>query len=210
MFSYRSRVVAPVAALTAGTLLGILGPLLLTTGGSAGRVASLVLSAGWSWAALAFCVGLARNSRTESVVLAPAALVAAVIAYYATKLRQGQFLAADLNDPTGRTTQVDWSGFLSKTVFWCIVACALGALLGLAGNLARRHGLRGLPFRLLIPLVAVVDTSQRLRFDAPLQGSVATTTWSVIRLVAVAVILAVAGHAVISSRSRPSAGQARR
>ena len=66
-----------MAALTAGAALGILAALLATTGGSVGHVADLVLAAGWAWAALTFCVGLARNRRMESVVLASASLITA-------------------------------------------------------------------------------------------------------------------------------------
>lgn len=207
MSSLRSHILAPVAALTVGAMLGILAPLLGTVGGSIGNAASLVLSAGWTWAALAFCVGLARKARMESVILASASLLVAVIAYYVTKLSHGEFLTADLNDPSGGATHVDWYGFLSKTVVWCIVACILGSLFGLAGNLARNRGLRGLPFRVLVPLVAIVDTSQRLQFDAPLQGPVAATTWTVIRLIAVAAILVLV---VITRWAWPSAKQVQR
>ncbi|WP_374223115.1 hypothetical protein [Streptomyces sp. FH025] len=205
MLSSRSRAVATVAALAAGAVLGILGPLLSAAGGSAGQAAGLVLSAGWAWAALAFGVGSARKSRVESVVLAFASLVVAVIAYYLTKLCQGEFRKVDLSDPTGGTTQIDWFGFSSKALVWCIFALLLGSLLGLVGNLARNHGLRGLPFRAVVPLVAIVDTSQRLDVDAPLQGAVATATWTVIRVLAAAAILALIGHTVLTRRSRPSA-----
>jgi hypothetical protein len=203
------HLVPTVAALTAGALLGILAPLLGSGGSSASHVAGVVLSAGWAWAALAFCVGRARKSKTESVVLALASLTTAVVAYYVTKLCQGDFLAADLSDPSGRTTQVDWNAFLSKTVVWCVFAWFLGSLLGLAGNLARNQGIRGLPFRVLVPVVAVVDTSQRLQFDAPLQGSAAEVTWNVVRFMAVAAVLALVGHAVITRRSRASATRTR-
>jgi hypothetical protein len=198
-----------MAALTAGATLGILSALLDTVGGSVVHAAYLVLAAGWAWAALAFCVGLARNRRLESVTLASASLLTAVITYYLTKLGQGEFLTADVNDPSGRT-QVFWYGFWSKTVLWCIVACVIGPLLGLAGNLARNHGLRGLPFRALVPLVAIVDTSQRLEFDASPQGPVAATTWSVIRLVAVAVVVVLVGHTMTTWWPRRSARWARR
>ncbi|MBV7698376.1 DUF6518 family protein [Streptomyces sp. TRM70350] len=206
MFSSRSFILALVAALTAGTAIGVLAPLLQTPDVLAAHVAHLVLAAGWSWGALAFCVGLARKSRIESAVLAPASLIAGVIVYYVTKLEQGQFLAADLDDPS-KATHVYWAGFLSKTIFWCAAACVLGLILGLAGNLARNRGLRGLPFRVLIPLVVIVETSQRLRFEAPLQGAVASTTWSVARLVAVAVLIVLIADTVINLRLRRSAGQ---
>jgi hypothetical protein len=128
-----------------------------------------------------------------------------VITYYLVKLGQGDFPKADVHDPSGRT-QVSWYTFWSMTVVWCIVACIAGPLLGLAGHLARNHGLRGLPFRALVPLVAIVDTSQRLVFDASPQGRVAATTWSVIRLVAVAAVIVLVGHTVTTWRSRRSAG----
>ena len=141
----------------------------------------------------------------ESVTLASASLLTAVITYYLTKLGRGDFLIADVNDPSGRT-QVFWYSFGSMTLGWGILACIFGPLLGLAGNLARNHGLRGLPFRALVPLVAIVDTSQRLEFDAPLDGPVAATTWSVIRLVAVAVVVVLVGQTVTTWWSRRSAG----
>ncbi len=183
-----------IAALTAGAMLGILAALLLAVDGSVGHAVYLVLAAGWSWAALAFCIGLARNRRMESAILASASLLTAVITYYLAKLGHGDFLTADVNDPSGRTRMISWYEFWSVTVSWCIAACVAGPLLGLAGNMARNHGFRSLPFRVLVPLVAIVDTSQRLKFDAPMQGSVAVTTWSVIRLVAVAIVVALIGH----------------
>ncbi|MBG0853642.1 hypothetical protein I2W78_17760 [Streptomyces spinoverrucosus] len=206
MFSSRSFILAPAAALTAGAALGVLAPLLEMSDAPAGHMAHLVLAAGWSWAALAFCVGLARKSRIESAVLAPASLIAAVITYYATKLERGKFLAADLSNPS-QGAQLYWDGFSSKTVFWCAAAATLGALLGLAGNLARNRGIQGLPFRTLVPLIAFIETSERLRVEASLQGAVAGATWSVTRLVAVTVFVVLVGQTVINLRPRASAGQ---
>lgn len=113
----RSRIRAPMAALSAGATLGVLAPLLATVGGTISHAAGLVLAAGWVWAALAFCVGLARKSRVESVILATAVLLTAVIAYYLTKLGQGEFLTADLNERSGGI-QVSWANFLSNTAIW--------------------------------------------------------------------------------------------
>ncbi|MGJ3560876.1 hypothetical protein ACR6C2_30460 [Streptomyces sp. INA 01156] len=87
--------------MTVGVVVGVLGPLLIDVTHPVGHAVHLVLSAGWSWAALAFCVGLARKSRGEAVLLATASLVTAVIAYYLTKLGQGTYLTVDLDDPTG-------------------------------------------------------------------------------------------------------------
>jgi hypothetical protein len=188
-------------ALALGAAVGILGPLLGAAGTAAGHMASLVLSAGWAWAALAFCVGLARESRLASAVLGVASLVVAVVAYYATKLGQGEFRASDISDRSGGTIYVNWHGFLSMTAIWCVVACVLGALLGLAGNLARNRGVRGLPFRLVVPLVAIVETSQRLHFEAEMQGSAVVTTWTVIRVLAGAGILVLVVMTWLAARS---------
>ncbi|MGW5676039.1 DUF6518 family protein [Streptomyces sp. NPDC003860] len=198
-----------MTALAAGATLGVLAPLLAAVSGSVSHAAHLVLAAGWTWAALAFCVGLSRKSRIESVVLASVSLLAAVIAYYLVKLGQGEFLTADLNDLSGGATQVSWASFLSKTLTWGVAACFFGPILGLAGNLARNRGFRGLPFRVLVPLVAIIETSERLRVEAPLQGPVVDATWSVILIVAAAIFAVLVGHTVITRWPRPSAGQTR-
>ncbi|KUL33893.1 hypothetical protein ADL22_32115 [Streptomyces sp. NRRL F-4489] len=205
-----SRVGAAVAALAAGAVIGALAPLLDGFAGPAGHAAHLVLDAGWSWAALAFCVGLARRSRIESAVLAWLSLPAAVTAYYLTKLAQGAYVTVDLADPAGGTPHADWPGALSKIAVWCVAACLFGPLCGLAGNLARNAGFRGLPFRVLVPLVAIAETTMRLRYEAALQAPATGVTWSVIRLVAVGAIVLLAGCAVVARRSGVQAGPAPR
>ncbi|MEV4440330.1 DUF6518 family protein [Streptomyces sp. NPDC049577] len=208
MLSSRSRVLAPVAALVFGAIVGMLGPLLLSVDGPVAHVGNLVLAAGWAWAAMAFFVGLGRKSRIESAILAPASLVAGVIAYYVVEAVQGKFRMSDLRFPGG-VTKFDWNGFISMMGVWSLAACVFGPLLGLAGNLARNRGLRGLPYRLVIPLVAIVDTSIRLHSDAPLEGATSTATWSVIRLLAVAAIIVLVGHATITGWFRSSTRQSR-
>lgn len=205
MFSSRFFILTPVLALASGATLGVLAPLLGMTDAAAGHVAHLLLSAGWSWAALAFFVGLACESRIVSAVLAPASLVVGVIAYYATKLRQ----AANLND-SARGVSADWDGILSKTVFWGGAACVLGLILGVAGNLARNHGIRGLAFRLLIPVTAFVEMSERLRLEASLQGGVVSATWSTVRVVAAVVFVFLVGQAVVRWLPRRPAKQRER
>ncbi|MEU8435958.1 hypothetical protein AB0F18_24195 [Streptomyces sp. NPDC029216] len=209
MLLSRSRILAPVAAPAAGATFGALAPLLGTVGNPAGHAAHLVLSAGWAWAALAFCVGLTRRSKAESVLLAAATLLVAVLAYYLVKLGQGEYLTADLNDPSGGTGQVSWGSFLSKTFVWGLAACLAGPALGWAGNMARNSGFRGLPFRLLVPLIALIESTQRLRVEAALQGAVAGTTWNAVRLVAAAVIIALVAHTLLTRRPRTSTGRAR-
>lgn len=81
-------------------------------------------------------------------------------------------------------------------------------MLGPAGNLARNPGLRGLPFRVLVPLLAVVEMSERLRVESPLQGSVVGATWTVVRMAALSALVALAGRAVMTWRRRPVTGQA--
>lgn len=198
----RSRTLAYVATLVMATTLGVLAPLLVDVGGPVIHATHLILSAGCTWAALAFCAGLGRSRKIDSAVVATIALLAAVIAYYLTKLGQGEFITADLSDPTGRTTQTSWASFFSNSAIWCIAACFFGPILGLAGNLARQHGFRGLLFRAVIPAMAIIETSERIRVEASLQGDVADTTWSAIRLLAVAVLIVLVGKTVITSRSR--------
>lgn len=152
----------------------------------------LVVNEAWPWSALAFCVGLACASRVASAALAAASLVAAVVAYYAVD---------------AHTT---WGGVLSATLAWGAVALVAGPILGLLGNLARMRGLRGLTFRLVIPLLAVVETSARLQAEVSVQGPVGETAWTITRLAAVAACLALAAYTVLINRrhrGRPSDGQ---
>ncbi|WP_095936634.1 DUF6518 family protein [Streptomyces sp. Tue6028] len=188
MFSSRSFILAPVAALAAGAALGVLTRLLETNTSTAGRSAYLVLNEAWPWSALAFCAGLACASRVASAAVAAASLAAAVTAYYAVH------------------EQTTWAGALSATLAWGAVALAVGPILGLAGNLARKRGLRGLPFRLMIPLLAVVETSARLRAEVSVQGPVGETAWSITRLAAVAACLALAAHTMLINRRHRSEG----
>ncbi|SMF58469.1 hypothetical protein [Streptomyces sp. Amel2xC10] len=210
MFSSRSSVLASLASLLAGVTLGVLAPLLEAADASALHVAHLVLAAGWSWAALAFVVGTSCESRVKSAVLAPASLAAGVIAYYVTKLERGGFLEwVNVDDPS-QGTQIYWAGFLSKTLFWSVVAIVLGTFLGLAGNLARNRGIRGLPFQVVIPLVAIAETSMRLRTEASLQGELAGETWNATRFVAVASVIILVGHVMTARWFRTSVWQERR
>jgi hypothetical protein len=146
----------------------------------------LVLNEAWPWSALAFCVGLACASRVASAALAAVSLAAAVTAYYAVHML---------------TT---WAGLLSATVAWGVVALVTGPVLGLAGNLARKRGLCGLPFRLMIPLLAVVETSARLRAEVSVQGPVGETAWTITCLAAVAACAVLVAHTVLINRRRRS------
>jgi hypothetical protein len=198
----RSACLSFAAALIAGVALGVSAPLLGAIEFPVINSLHLVLSAGWVWAALAYCVGFSLRSRIRSAIVAGSALTAAVVAYYVTKLIQGEYREwVNLDDPS-QGTHIYWAGFLSKTLFWGAAAVALGLLLGLAGNLGRNAGRRGLAFRVLIPLVAIAETSMRLSFEASSQGSVASMTWNVTRLVAAAVIFVLAVQQVRARSDR--------
>ncbi|WP_162689096.1 hypothetical protein [Streptomyces sp. ICC1] len=156
-------------------------------GGALGQVVHLLARAGWSWAAFAFAVGWVCRSWRRAVWLAPAALTVAVTAYYLVKMAQGEFRAFDMTvgyyeqpDPL----PIDWAGFLSKAVAWWVAAVTFGPLLGWAGTLARRPHLSGLAFRLLVPLIAIVDMTVRLPGSRELDGAVAIDTWSTVRIAA--------------------------
>ncbi|MFJ8200022.1 DUF6518 family protein [Streptomyces sp. NPDC096152] len=186
MFSPRSWILTSAAALAVGAALGSLTRLLEANASTGVRAAYLVLNEAWPWSALAFCAGLACASRIASAALAAVSLAAAVAAYYAVDAHAA------------------WAGFLPATLAWGAVALVVGPFLGLAGNLARKPGLGGLPFRLMIPLLAVVETSARLRAEVSLQGSVGETAWTITRLAAVAVCLALAAHTVLINRRHRS------
>ncbi|WP_161356400.1 hypothetical protein [Streptomyces sp. SID3343] len=192
---------APISAVVTGTIVGILGPSLVSSGGQAGHVVHIVLSVGWSWAALAFSVGMLGTSKMQSAGAAVVSLVVAVLAYYLTKANQGHFEKLDISDHTGQTTYFAWGDFWSLTVTWWVFACLLGPILGWAGN-ASVHGPYRLAARLLVPFVAVVESSMRLSSEAPLQGSLVATTWSVTGAVAATAILVLASQAVLGYRRR--------
>ncbi len=204
----RSPLLPLTSAAAAGVVVGASGPLLLGKGGPVGEVAHLTLSAGWSWAALSFFAGMAGKSKAQSAALGVIPLIFAVVAYYLTKASQGDFLQADLSDHTGRTMHTAWGDFLSMTAVWCFFACILGPALGIAGHLSRNGPYR-LPFRLLVPLVAIVETSMRLGNEAPLQGGFVAATWSVTRVLMVVAVIALVGEAAFSKWRTRSVEQVR-
>ncbi|MFF6908805.1 hypothetical protein ACFY9Q_23080 [Streptomyces sp. NPDC012389] len=184
-------------AVGTGVVVGAAGPLLLTTGGKAGDVAHLTLSAGWSWAALAFLIGMLGKTKLQSASAGTTALICAVLAYYLTKASQGEYVSADLNDTTGQTTYFDWGGFLLKLFLWFFFGFLLGPLLGIAAHLSLRSRFRHV-LQLPVPLVALVETSMRLQNEAGMQGDIATATWTVTRVaamigIAILVVLSVFG-----------------
>ncbi|MFE7708555.1 hypothetical protein ACFU6I_22785 [Streptomyces sp. NPDC057486] len=159
---------------------------------------ALVFSGGWSWACFAFLVGNFRRSKIESALLASSALAIGVVVYYLFKfLSPAAPIGMDIAGASGE-------GLTSRILVWGIAAFAFGAPAGLAGNLARTPGIAGLPFRLLVPLIAFIETSQRLNVEADSQGLIVAITWNAIRVVAVLFAVALVGHTVWSWRARRS------
>jgi hypothetical protein len=113
-------------------------------------------------------------------------LITAVFAYYATKANQE---GSSLNDS------------LSRAIFWSLAAALTGAFLGVIGNLARDQGIAGLFFRAFVPVIAIVETSQRLHAEASSQGHLAGDTWNFIRIAAVVALIALIGYTVLEWRS---------
>lgn len=103
----------------------------------ASKVLSLLLDAGWSWAALAVAVGWAAGSRVRGALGGLLALVAATVSYYVTD--------AYLWDAG------------TDMIVWLVVGLPLGLILGTVGALVRRPGLTGLIAALIVPVGAAVQ-----------------------------------------------------
>ncbi|MFD5780734.1 hypothetical protein [Streptomyces sp. NPDC126933] len=194
----------PVAvALGLGAALGVIGPLAGKFDNPICHAVALVFSGGWSWACFAFLVGYSRRSKIESALLPSSALAIGVVVYYLFK-----FLSPAA--PIGRVISGgSGEGLASSILVWGIAAFAFGAPVGLVGNLARTPGIAGLPFRLLVPLIAFIETSERLSTEADSQGLIVAITWNAIRVVTAVVAVAPVGHTVWSWRARRSRPKAR-
>lgn len=196
-----ARGVSLAAPLGAGLLLGLLGPLAGKWDNPAGVVLDVIFSGGWPWACYAFLVGYTRRSKIESAILAPFGLVIAVVTYYL-------FKDLILTTAVPGEFQPSGGGSLSRIFAWGVPAFIFGVPLGLLGNVARVPGVGGLFFRLLIPLVAFYETSERLANESRGPGPVVIGTWNTVRFAAVAFAFALIGHTIWRAwhtrRTRPS------
>ncbi|MET9046712.1 MULTISPECIES: hypothetical protein [unclassified Streptomyces] len=117
------------------------GPIGARVAGSAAAractVVSLLLDAGWSWAALAVVVGWAVATPARAAVGAMAALAAATVSYYVVDAYV-------------------WDAGTDMVV-WLVVGVPLGLVLGAVGALVRRPGLTGLFAALVVPVGAAVQ-----------------------------------------------------
>ncbi|SEO21717.1 hypothetical protein [Actinacidiphila rubida] len=193
----------PVAgSLGAGLLLGLAGPVAGKGDNAACTAASIVLSSGWPWACYAFVVGFLRRSRIESAVLASLGLAVGVITYYLFKdmdptVPIGMDSATSV--PDGLRSGASSGG---QILVWGTAAFLFGAPVGLVGNVARTPGVGGLPFRLLVPLIAFFEGTERLGTEAHAQGTTFSLTWNVVRVAAILSAAALVGHTVWSRRAR--------
>lgn len=192
-----------VLVLLLSTAIGILGPMFGAVGGQASHIASVTLSAGWIYGALSYFAGMSGNSKKGAAFLGAASLWVSVVAYYVTKTIQGRYVKLDTNDPTAQTTYFAWGEMASMAWGWCVIACLVGPLCGICGKMSRTGPWR-LSFRLLIPVVVVIETTMRLSYEAPLQDHIVGTTWEVTRVMAIAVAIALIAEALWQRRRRPA------
>ncbi|GAA2621748.1 MULTISPECIES: hypothetical protein [Streptomyces] len=188
----RERIAPVAAAFGAGVALGLSGPLAGKFDHPVCAALNAVFAAGWPWACFAFLVGYVRRSRIESALLSSSALAVGVVVYYVFKALSP---AAPIGvEVTGGPVTGSLSGSSSMILFWGAAAFVLGAPVGLLGNIARTPGIGGLPFRLVVPLIAFYETSMRLDVETRGQAPVVVATWHVIRVAAVVAALVLAAH----------------
>ncbi|MER7824487.1 hypothetical protein ABTX85_18205 [Streptomyces sp. NPDC096097] len=186
----RTRTMPVLLVLGAGALLGALGALSGKSDSPFFHVTGVVFSGGWSWACFAFLVGYTRRSKIESACLASVGLAVGVVVYYVLK-----WLSPVA--PIGMSSDgIQSDGISAGIIAWGIAALLFGAPMGLFGNLARIPGIGGLAFRLLVPLIAFVETSARLEAEAASAGKFVEVTWDTIRVLAVLAAVALVGHMV--------------
>ncbi|MER7191202.1 hypothetical protein [Streptomyces flaveolus] len=105
--------------------------------GDTSRVLSLLLDAGWAWAALAVTVGWMAETRSRGASYGVAALTCATVSYYVVDL----YL---------------WDAG-TDIIVWLVFGVPAGLILGLVGALIRRPGWTGLFAALVVPVGAAVQ-----------------------------------------------------
>jgi hypothetical protein len=180
--------------------VGILGPLLGPVSGPVSQIASATLSAGWAYAVVAYAAGMASHSKRGAAVLGVVSLWVCVTVYYLTKAAQGDYLKADLADPTGKTEYFAWGELMSMIGLWAVFACLLGPVCAIAGK-ASLSGPYRLLSQLLVPAVVMVETTLRLAHPAPLQDQLVVTTWQVTRVMAIAAAVVLVAGALWRGRA---------
>ncbi|MFE2922867.1 hypothetical protein [Streptomyces goshikiensis] len=181
-------------------LLGLAGPLAGQFNNPVCHGLNVALSGGWPWACLAFLIGYSRSSRIESTLLAALSLLVAVTVYYVFKtLNPAPPIGMTLPDGAMPTST---QNLASGVIVWGAAAFILCGPVGFLGNLAREPFLRGMTFRLIIPLIAFVETSMRISVEADAAGSAVSITWQAIRALAVITAMLLVVQAVMEQRRR--------
>ncbi|WP_448615684.1 hypothetical protein [Modestobacter sp. URMC 112] len=122
---------------------GPVGSILADSSAQSGvQVASLLLDAGWSWAALAVLSGWIGATRARGAMAAVISLTAATVAYY-------------LTDALVR--QEPFTGYWSEMGVWWLAGLVLGTPLGVVGAITRCPGTSGLLAGLVVPVGAAVQ-----------------------------------------------------
>ncbi|REK88887.1 hypothetical protein DY245_18615 [Streptomyces inhibens] len=117
-------------------------PLAGTVWAKAAKVLSLLMDAGWSWAALAVGMGWLAGTRARGALVGALALIAASVAYYVTD-------AFVLGAPLAL--------FATETFTWSALGLLFGLVLGVVGAAIRWPGLIGLLAALTVPVGAAVQ-----------------------------------------------------
>ncbi|MEW2489551.1 hypothetical protein [Streptomyces sp. NPDC048411] len=112
-------------------------PLTGTVWAGAAKVLSLLMDAGWAWAALAVAMGWLAGTRALGALVGALALIAATGAYYVTDA-------------------LVWEAG-TEMVRWWVAGLPLGLALGAVGAAIRRPGLTGLLAALTVPVGAAVQ-----------------------------------------------------
>jgi hypothetical protein len=194
-------------SLGAGVLLGLVGPVSGQWGNPVCVAVSILFSSGWPWACYAFLVGYSRRLKVEATLLSCSGLAVAVVSYYL-------FKDAHPAIPRGMRTSVSvgmesGSSSAGPILVWVVAAFVLGAPVGFLGNVARTPGIGGLGFRLLVPLIAFFEATERLSTEARSQGTTFSVTWDASRVAAVVSAVALVGHTVWSWWTRRSRAEER-
>lgn len=200
----RTRVVPVAVSLGTGLLLGLVGPVAGEWDNPVCVAVSTVFSSGWPWACYAFLVGYFRRSKIESALLPSLGLAIGVVTYYLFK-DMNLTIPAGMEPAASVPAGMEYGASSEEQILvWGIAAFVFGAPVGLVGNVARTPGVGGLLFRLLVPLIAFFEATQRLSTEADSQGMTFSITWNTIRVAAIISAVALVGHTVWSWRARRS------
>jgi len=164
--------------------------------------ASLILGVGWSWAGAAILLGRLAAGWQRSAIAGLTVLVLATCGYYGADMLRSAYHVIDQSNLTG----MGWGAFVNDVLFWSVVSCIVGPLLGLIGAGSRRGDARGLVCKLVLPAVAAREMVDRLRNDLPpVTEPIRVATWTAVLVSALAIAaLLVVRHLVTRSAARRS------